>query len=198
MQLRRGNPSIALETMLPFVRTPLNILEQGLQRTLGLGFIVHKIAENHGKIPDSTFEKVVQQGLGAVMATAGYTAGLVVPPEQASTWRRYLSNGAGQYSALIAIGFAAGQGAQRTGDGPVSGLVSPEAVRQLTYSFPLPVAEPITNLFTMAGQLYNGRPLSPPSGLVPQQGLDIMRYMKSEEAEPVIPGIPRGRFRKIK
>lgn len=196
MQLRRGKPSIILEIMLPFIRTPLNLLEQGLMRIPGIGAIAHRIAEKQGKTPASFREKAVQQGMGAAIATTSYMIGLVVPKEQASTWRRYLSNGAGQYSALAAMGFVVGQGAQRSGDNlgwlqkPIAGAVSPEAVRQIGYSFPLPVIEPVSNIVTMAGQLYNGRPLSAPSGLVPQQALDILyKYMK---AEPTTSGSIKG------
>ena len=181
MNLRRGKPAPLLETMFPFVRTPLNILEQGILRTPGIGFLAHSAVERQGAIPAALAEKVAQQGLGAVIGSSAYVIGLMAPKEQAPTLRRYLSNSAGQYSMLAAIGFAAGQGARRTEGGPISGMLSPEAIRQLGYSFPVPAAEPITNLLTTAGQIYNGRPISMPAGVIPQQVKDIQRYLKVPE-----------------
>lgn len=167
MNLRRGKPSPMLELMAPFLRTPLNILEQGLLRFPGLGLFAHRVMENQGKAETPLAEKAAQQALGLIIGTGSYVVGVMLPPEQARIARRFISNAAGQYSAIAALGFAMGQGSQRTRGGILAGAFSPETVRQLEYSFPMPTTQPIRNWGSYIGGLAAGRPVTIPPGAIP-------------------------------
>jgi len=133
--LRRGERSPMMETVLPFVRTPANIVEQGAHSTPGLGFITQSMRET----PDALNEQIVQQALGGAAGVGGYLAGENLDPETARFLRRYITNLSGRYGLLSGLGFTAGQAAQ-------SGqpLVSTPTMLALQRSFPLPTAEPIT------------------------------------------------------
>ena len=148
--LRRGERSPFLELLFPFVRTPVNVLEQGLIRTPGVGFITQAIREKHGAAAVSYGEQAAQQFLGAIIGTVSYGIGTQMTPEQAKTWRRYVTNAAGPYSALAAAGFAAGQFTQRTGEGPLAAIGSTEAIREAEYSIPLPSTGALTDMYNFA------------------------------------------------
>ena len=167
MNFRRGTPSPMLELAAPFVRTPLNILEQGMMRVPYFGFKVHKALEKAGRPADPFREQIAQQGMGFLIGTAAYAIGLATPPEQAKYIRRFVSNAGGQYSGIAAIGFAMGQGSRRTSGGPIEGAASPEALRQFGYSFPLPSADVFTDKYSYVSNLYNGKPASVPPGVLP-------------------------------
>ena len=167
MNFRRGIPSPMLELAAPFVRTPLNILEQGMMRVPYFGFKVHKALEKAGRPADPFREQVAQQGIGFLIGTASYAIGLATPPEQAKYIRRFVSNAGGQYSGIAAIGFAMGQGSRRTSGGPIEGAASPEALRQFGYSFPLPSIDVFTDKYSYVSNLYNGKPATVPPGVLP-------------------------------
>lgn len=105
--LVRSHP--AWQLLLPFSRTPANIVQSGIERMPGIGFLSH--------LGDNTTlrQKLVQQGLGAGVGVAGYAAGSNVDPETMKYLRPYLSNAAGQYGLLMNMGLAAGQANQKGG-----------------------------------------------------------------------------------
>jgi hypothetical protein len=123
-----------IQLLLPFRRTPVNILEQGIKRLPGIGGLVpqNKI------VADSMRLRLVQQGLGAAVGAGGYAVGSSVDPETAKWLRRYVSNFGGQYSLPATLGFSAGQAA-RAGKPAITG-----AIKEIPRSFPLPTTEPIT------------------------------------------------------
>lgn len=158
VNLRRGEHSPLLESFLPFVRTPANILEQGATRLPGVGFAVQGIREAHGAAPMEMQEQVIGQTIGTAIGIGGYLLGLGMPPEQAQFLRRYLSNAAGQYSLQMTLGFAAGQSAARG-----QGMVSPQSITELGRTFPLPAADPILDVASWA----SGNSSTLPRNLVP-------------------------------
>jgi hypothetical protein len=120
--------------LFPFKRTPINIAEQGLLRTPGIGFLMHGM---EGAPAASLRQQVVQQGLGAGSGYLGYELGKNMSPENARVYRRYISNLGGQYSAPVTLGFGLGQAAR---------LGTPDATtvaRQVEQALPLPSTSPI-------------------------------------------------------
>jgi hypothetical protein len=101
--------STLAKLLMPFSRTPANIIEQGAERLPGLGFAVQKGRE----VPDSLRQQLVQQGLSLATGGVGFAAGESLDPETAKTARRFLTNLGGQYSLPTNIGFAMGQAAQK-------------------------------------------------------------------------------------
>lgn len=131
-------------TVLPFVRTPVNILEQGLHRLPGVG-IGFQAARGVGPR-----EIVAQQAVSSVLLYGSYLIGLNTSEENAKTVRRFVSNLGGQYSLVANLGFAAGQGGRRMGKSASptelpTAVVSPEALKQFTYSMPFPEAGILEN-----------------------------------------------------
>lgn len=159
-RLREGERSPFMEMLAPFVRTGANVVEGSAHATPLLGFITSSMRKN---VP-SVQEQVVTQGMGAGAALGSYAVGNNVDPETARVLRRYVTNVAGRQGLLAGLGFTAGQ-ANRTGQP----LVSPQTLRALEMSLPLPTAAPLTDLIEgVAGQ---GRV---PRGAVPGVLYDFM------------------------
>ena len=131
-------------SLFPFIRTPVNIMEQGFQRLPGVGIALQTA---RGVAPR---EILAQQAVSSVLLYASYLAGLNTSEENSRTIRRYVSNLGGQYALITSLGFAAGQGGRRMGksasptDLPAA-AVSPEALKQLTYSMAVPEAGIVEN-----------------------------------------------------
>lgn len=111
---RGGNPdekqAIAAQMMMPFARTSLNALEQGIERVPGLGLLAQMWKER----PDPIGMQFVQQGMGAATWYLGYAVGQATPPENVRTVYKYVKNMGGQYSLLTGAGFMMAQ-AQKAG-----------------------------------------------------------------------------------
>ena len=150
--------------MLPFVRTPANILEQGIMKIPGFGALYRHSLEKGGKAAVSTREMFVEQSIGATMFMSGYFVGLNAPDTHITDVRRVLTNTSGQYSLLSGLGFAAGQGARKNNTGLLGGLASREMSRGAEYAFPLPVFDTIAGMHDFATR--EGAP--PPPGALPQ------------------------------
>ena len=131
-----GKRSPLAQMLLPFRRTPANILEQGAMRTPILGSIVQGLRET----PDPLRIQALQQALGLGAGGAAYLAGEALPEEEAKILRRYVSNIAGQYSLPASIGFVAGEAARQ------GRPVIPAAIRETAGALPLPTTQPITEL----------------------------------------------------
>ena len=130
----KGSPE--LQTLMPFSRTPANIMEQGLLRTPGIGALMQARRD----VADPLAQQLVQQGLGAAVGVGAGAIGAGLDPETAKYARRYVTNAAGQYSLPASVGFAVGQ-AVRRGKPPVSG-----AINEMAYALPLPTVEPVVEL----------------------------------------------------
>ena len=158
--LREGERSPFMEMLAPFVRTGANVVEGSAHATPLLGFITSSMKKN---VP-SVQEQLVTQGMGAAAGLGSYAIGNNIDPETARVLRRYITNVAGRQGLLAGLGFTAGQ-ANRTGQP----LVSPQTLRALEMSLPLPTAAPLTDLIEgVAGQ---GRV---PRGAVPGVLYDFM------------------------
>lgn len=134
--LSKGSPM--MQMVQPFARTPANIAEQGLQRTPGLGFLMQAARET----PDPLRQQLVQQGLGAGAAGAGYLLGDNIDPETGRIVKRFATNLGGQYSGLVGAGFAAGE-AHRAG----RDLTPAAFTAGLSEALPLPTTQPITDIY---------------------------------------------------
>jgi hypothetical protein len=155
----RGNSPLG-HILLPFVRTPANIVEQGGTQIPVLGSMVQGWRVKHGaqEIPKS--EEVMKQAIGSLVFGLSYVAGYQMSPENARMYRRYITNGAGQYGLMSSLGFAAGQSIQRGDKGTTFR-------NELGQSFPLPSSEPITDAFDVAGKLWRGEEVNAPRTLKP-------------------------------
>lgn len=134
-----GKKSPLTNIMLPFYRTSVNQLEQGMERLPVLGMIYQKFAKD---IPDSTRMQIAQQISGLGVSGASYMLGTVVPESDARYVNKFINNFGGQYGAIASLAFAMGQASSN--DKSVMGAIS----KNLTQSVPLPTLEPITDLLS--------------------------------------------------
>lgn len=121
------------QLLLPFARTPVNVMEQGMERIPLAGFLT----EDAGTPLRAS---LVKQGVGAGVGLGAEALAEQLPPEQARVVRRYVTNLSGQFSLPAAIGFAIGQ-ARNAG--------RPEDVailRTIQQSIPLPTPDVIGEL----------------------------------------------------
>lgn len=185
---RLGN--VALNTMLPFRRTPANIIEQGVDRLPGVGAAVQFL--NKG---DANLREIgAQQLLGTGVMGANYVAGdQIEDPTTAREARRTLSNLGGQYSLPASLGFAAGQAHQK---GQTGKQFHQQAAREL---FPVPTTRPIEENLNAVGDLgsmlmgESNPDAKLPSGAKPA----FYREWVEREDEPnVLPSLPTFRFRR--
>ncbi|MGE3341505.1 MAG: hypothetical protein AB7J46_06450 [Candidatus Altimarinota bacterium] len=148
--------------MFPFVRTPVNIFEQGIQRLPGAGIMVQGMRGVEAK------EIIAQQAVSSVLAFGSYLIGLNTDEDTARTMRRYVSNLGGQYSLITNLGFAIGQGSRSMGQAKPSlkSVLSPATVRQFSFSVPVPEASFIEN---WGNFLVNPDEAPLPRGLFPFQ-----------------------------
>ena len=155
-----GKRSPLMEMLLPFVRTPANLLEGAAHSTPGLGFITAQMM----KAPPSLREQAVMQGMGTGAALGGYAIGNELDPETARATRKFVTNLAGRQGVLAGLGFTAGQANRYR-----QPVVSTQTLMALQRSLPLPTAEPLTDIIgSVAGQ---GRV---PRGAVPGYLYELM------------------------
>jgi hypothetical protein len=120
--------------LFPFKRTPINIAEQGLLRTPGVGSLMQMI---EGAPSTTVRQQLVRQGMGLGTGYAGMKIGENLDPDTARMARRYLTNVAGQYSAPMALGLAIGAG-KRTGRPTLQ-----TAITGAANALPMPSIDPI-------------------------------------------------------
>lgn len=118
--------------MLPFSRTPTNILEQGSKRIPGLGSIVRKVAND----PASLRDQAVEQGLGAgVMGADALLASSIDDETTRKNVGRYARNLGGVYALPAALGYVGGS-AMAKGNSPAKAFANP-----VNDMFPLPTTD---------------------------------------------------------
>ena len=157
------------DTMAPFVRTPLNILEQGLMRLPILGPSYQKAVG----LKTSAAELLVQQSLSVVLGSASFIMGATLPPEHAAVVRRFLANASGQYAMASSFGFAAGQGYQRT-ESPLN----VDAGQALEYMFPFPTTDPLKNWWNAGtNMLSDEREFKAPPGSLPKVFGEVTSFL---------------------
>ncbi len=137
--LARGEQSTFLSLIFPFVKTPLNLIEQGLIRTPGVGSLVQAGRVSRGALKTSGRLQATQQAIGGLMGIGGYALGSITPRDDASTLRKFATNAAGPYAAIVALGFAMGQRSNQGGEPGVFPFVQ-DAMQAL----PLPTTQSMT------------------------------------------------------
>ena len=167
----------------PFKRTPINIVEQGMLRTPGVGSVMQAVGAARGTRPaDSLRQQAVQQGMGATLGVGAEQLGENLDPETAKLVRRYISNAAGPSSLLAGLGFAIGQARRRGEPG-----VLKAGARALPQQLPLPTVEPIQDwakFLAGDGEL--------PRGAYPSAIDQLIEFFKAQQSlSPLVP--PRRR-----
>ena len=138
--------SVLSNMLLPFRRTPVNIMEEGASRIPGLGTLTDYLSEKPSGPKNllgglMSKEQVIQQAGGAVAGTIGYQAGQEMDDPR-SNWqnvgRRSLTNAAGRYSLPMMLGVMAGQtiGQDKT-------LTKQHREQAFEQAIPLPSVDPL-------------------------------------------------------
>lgn len=138
--------SVLSNMLLPFRRTPVNIMEEGASRIPGLGTLTDYLSEKPSGPKNllgglMSKEQVIQQAGGAVAGTIGYQAGQEMDDPR-SNWqnvgRRSLTNAAGRYSLPMMLGIMAGQtiGQDKT-------LTKQHREQAFEQAIPLPSVDPL-------------------------------------------------------
>jgi hypothetical protein len=132
----RGHPEMRL--LLPFIRTAANVFEGSLERTPGVGWLVRNFYEN--PVPFS--QMLAEQGLGGIVATMAYQMGQEVDPESSAGYKlpMVIANMTGQYGALAAAAFAAGQASYKGDPGLKAAF---KGANRFWQDLPLPTTETI-------------------------------------------------------
>lgn len=100
-----GKASWFAHTLIPFYRTNVNQIEQGLERFPLLGFFMHSLR----KQPDTFRQQLAQQLVGGGVMTTMYYLGTYLPPDEYKYTLKLINNFGGQYGTLASIAFIAGQ-----------------------------------------------------------------------------------------
>ena len=184
----RGNRigKALLNSMLPFRRTPGNIVDQGWERIPLFGIGAHAIEP--GNIDWN--EALAQQAISIPLAAASYGLGSELDPETARWVRRVVSNAAGQYSLPASVAFTLGQAQNR-------GLSNDQTILRATNdAFPLPTTEGITDLGRFLSNTFNGEPTEIPRTMQPTILRDIFTTPEQPPAMRV-GGLPNlGEYRR--
>lgn len=170
-----GKGSTLASILLPFKRTPANIMEQGTQRLpFGIGMGAHFLQGSGATLR----EQGIQQLMSLPMTMGGYAAGQnIEDPKQASNARRVMSNLAGRYSLPVSLGFLAGQTL-----GQDKKLNNRNLEQAFETVFPLPnVDTPVNWAAYLAGKVGMAQERSLPRGTIPFQ-----RQLLDDEKEPVV------------
>ena len=145
--------------LLPFSRTAANVLEGSLERTPVVGLLMHMTQKNP-ELKASVAEIAAQQGMGGLVSVASYMLGSSIDPETARErkWPLYLTNLSGQYGALAAAAFAAGQTSQRDDS---TGAQIRSAGYSLSGDVPLPTTQPVSDIVNTFAAYTDGQPPNP-------------------------------------
>ena len=158
--------------LLPFSRTAANVIEGSLERTPVVGILLN-ISQKDPALKATVAEIAAQQGMGGLVSTAAYMLGSNMDPETAreGKWPLYITNLSGQYGALAAAAFAAGQASQR--DDSIG-----NQMRGAGYSMfgdvPLPTTQPASDIWNTGAALMDGEPPNPNAESPFQQWLPSM------------------------
>jgi hypothetical protein len=170
---RSGGPISRM--LLPFSRTAANVIEGSFERTPILGLLAQK-SSTDPELKATVAEIAARQGMGGLVSFAAYQIGQEVDPETAGRWKLPLiiANMSGQYGALAAAAFAAGQ-ASYTGKEPMQqgGVGLSSFLRDL----PLPTTETPQDIWK-ALENYKAEGAADPNASYPPQ-----RYLP----DPMLP-----------
>lgn len=107
-----GKSSPLANILLPFRRTPANIMEQGAPRTPGLGLARKFFSKEDMSQPQNWRELGVEQGLGLGAGTVGYQVGQELDDPRNSAQNmasRTVTNASGRYSMPTMLGMMLGR-----------------------------------------------------------------------------------------
>lgn len=168
--------------LLPFSRTAANVVEGSLERTPILGLFMQKAMDNP-ELHASMAEVMARQGMGGLVSFGAYQLGQEIDPQSAKDNKVLLmiTNLSGQYGALAAAAFLAGQASQV---GATPGQQVNAAWKSGTQALPLPTAEPLAELGSITN-LLDGQPVSP------NAPNPIQRWVP----DPLLPRILKGELR---
>lgn len=133
----KERPSALVELAIPFYRTNMNQLEQGLERAPVLGLIWQQhVMPRFGRQADKVGVQVVQQLVSGSVSGAAFLIGTLVDRDDRLAVRsvhKLLNNLGGQYGTIMSVAFLAGIGAQQ-GENPLMAAYEAGVGREL----PLP------------------------------------------------------------
>jgi hypothetical protein len=152
--------------LLPFSKTAANVIEGSFERTPILGLLAQKAATDP-ELKATVAEIAARQGMGGLVSFIAYQAGQEVDPETAGRYKLPLiiANMSGQYGALAAAAFAAGQ-ASYTGKEPLQ--QGGTAVSSFLNDLPLPTTETPQDLWK-ALESYKANGSADPNAVYPPQ-----------------------------
>lgn len=179
--------SIGMHLLLPFWRTNVNQLEQGLIRLPFVGPILDKVWRDTPIVTRQQFAKQFMSG--SVIGTA-YVLGSMTPKENARYAVKAVNNFGGQYGSMAGLAFLAGQ-ASRDGKTPIQQVIAVGngAIQQ---NWPLPTADVARDILRTAKQVSESKPkdlldkASLPYGIIPP--------FLSSKSEASIPGLMSGKW----
>lgn len=100
-----GKASWLANMLVPFYRTNVNQIEQGLERFPAFGFAMNKLKN----APTPVRQQIVQQLIGGSVMMTAYHIGKATPEGEAKIMMKLLNNFGGQYGTLASVAFFAGQ-----------------------------------------------------------------------------------------
>lgn len=151
----------------PFTRTAVNVMESSIERAPIIGLFGRFLIKDPAARATLS-ETIMQQGLGAGVGYAAYELGKNIDPETVTKYRllTLVPNMAGQYGAIAAAAFAAGQVARAGGD---STAQLKTGARSVTQGMPLPEMSPVLDLGYAAVNLGHRQPVNPEAEHFPER-----------------------------
>jgi len=167
--------------LLPFSKTASNVLEGSLERTPGIGVLMH-MTQKAPELKATIAEIAAQQGMGGLVSVGSYLLGANIDPTTARElkWPLLITNLSGQYGALAGAAFAAGQMSQYD-ESPVRQAAS--GAQSMIQDLPLPSAAPLTGLVQAGAAYGQGEPPNPQAESPIQQWLPNLltpRFMRDQ------------------
>lgn len=160
---RTGGPWINLA--LPFVRTPMNMLEQGSQRLPAVGGLYKLLKGGMNDTLDSQALRDIgaEQLLSAGTGGAAYLAGANMDEDTARFARRFVSNAGGRNAFTSNIGFALGQESRRPNGNQGNALA-----RAVGSGFAFPQTDALEDQIKMGASILDGEVPELPGGTYPK------------------------------
>lgn len=150
-----------MQMLLPFYRTKVNQMEQGLVRFPVIGPL---IAKGWKETPIPLQQTLVRQAMNIPIVGGAYLIGASTPEENQKTALKVINNFGGQYGLQASMAFAAGVAAQK-GD-PIEKQVI-KAVKSMILDSPLPTTDLVTDVVKMGDAIIDGKPIKLPYGTIP-------------------------------
>jgi len=185
VNVKRGMPAPVGNFLAPFLKTLVNVNEQGIRRIPGIGSIAQMLRPADKIDPIKT--QILQQAMGAGAGAIGFGAGYAAPDDP--FWNRLLAGGvtnlSGPTALLAGAGFVGGQAAQRGDDAIDVGF---KMLQTPLTEMPMPSVGLPSQYLNATENLLRGNP-SLPAGMIPGRGflqMDSLRdLLGMEEANAI-------------